>query len=64
MPCVQIRVSRKDLYSKTASQNKVYMVYSVVTTEPALTVILSGQFVAKQLQFLSSAEAKSWWPKL
>jgi hypothetical protein len=40
------------------------MVYSVVTTEPALTVILSGQFVAKQLQFVSSAEAKSWWPKL
>jgi len=63
MPCVQIRASRKDLYSKRVSQNKVYMAYSVVTTEPALTVIVSGEFVTKQLQFVSSAEAKSWWPK-
>jgi len=39
------------------------MAYSVVTTEPALTVIVSGEFVTKQLQFVSSAEAKSWWPK-
>jgi len=40
------------------------MVYSVVTTEPALTVIISGKFVTKQLQFVSSAEANSWCPKL
>jgi len=64
MTCVQIRVSWIDLYSKRVRQNKVYMVYSVVTTEPELTVIVSGKFVAKQLQFVSSAEANSWWPKL
>jgi len=46
------------------ARQSIYSVYNLVAKEHTLIVITSQEFVVKQLSYVSSAEAKSWWPQI